>query len=70
MQQKHQNEERISLARGIQVGLLLVVPMRMYGHNSKALTDKGATRCFFTPTSMTACEQKAEPRHVFLELGN
>ena len=56
--------------RGIDDGLLLVVPARINGHTVRALIDSGATRCFVTPSCVTAVGLKGTPQDIFLELGN
>ena len=44
--------------------LLLIVPTRIYGKEVKALIDSGATRCFVTPSCVTAVGLKGiSPRH-------
>ena len=42
----------------------------IYGKSIRALIDRGATRCFITPSCITAVGLKGIPRDVFLELGN
>ena len=56
--------------RTLEDGLLLVVSASIYGKSVRALIDSGATRCFVTPTCVTAVGLKGTPRDVFLELGN
>ena len=56
--------------RGIDDGLLLVVPARINGHTVRALIDSGATRCFVTPSCVAAVGLKGTPQDIFLELGN
>ena len=56
--------------RKVEDGLLLVVSASIYGKQVRALIDSGATRCFVTPTCVTAVGLKGTPRDVFLELGN
>ena len=51
-------------------GLLLVVTARINGHPVRALIDSGATRCFVTPSCVTAVGLKGQPQDTFLELGN
>ena len=51
-------------------GLLLVVTTRINGHSVRALIDSGATRCFVTPSCITAVGLKGQPQDTFLELGN
>ena len=50
--------------------LLLVVTARINGHPVRALIDSGATRCFSTPSCVTAVGLKGQPQDTFLELGN
>ena len=54
--------------RGIDDGLLLVVPARINGHTVRALIDSGATRCFVTPSCVAAVGLKGTPQDIFLEL--
>ena len=56
--------------RSVEDGLLLVVSAMIYGKSVRALIDSGATRCFITPSCITAVGLKGIPRDVFLELGN
>ena len=51
-------------------GLLLVVTARINRHSVCALIDSGATRCFITPSCVTAVGLKGQPQDTFLELGN
>ena len=44
--------------------------LRIYGRKIRTLIDSGATRCFVSPTCVTACGLKGVPRDIFLELGN
>ena len=41
----------------------------IYGKPVRALIDSGATRCFITPSYISAVGLKGIPRDVFLELG-
>ena len=54
----------------VEDGLLLVISARIHGKAVRALIDSGATRCFITPSCISAVGLKGEPRDVFLELGN
>ena len=56
--------------RKLEDGLLMVVSTRIYGKIVKALIDSGATRCFVTPSYITAVGLKGIPKDIFLELGN
>ena len=58
------------IPRTIEDGLLMVVPARINGHVVCALIDSGATRCFVTPSCVTAVGLMGTPQGVFLELGN
>ena len=62
---KKKNEDR-----KFEDGLLLVVSMRIYGKEVKALIDSGAIRCFVTPSCVIAVGLKGNPQDIFLELGN
>ena len=57
-------------SRMVKDGLLLIVTARINGHAVRALIDSGATRCFVTPTWVTAVGLKDKPQDTFLELGN
>ena len=51
-------------------GILLVVPVRIFGHEIRALIDSGATRCFISPAGVTQCGLIVESHNTFLELGD
>ena len=51
-------------------GILLVVPVRIFGREVRALIDSGATRCFISPASVTKCGLSIESHNTFLELGD
>jgi len=51
-------------------GILLVVPVRIFGREIRALIDSGATRCFISPASVTKCGLSIESHNTFLELGD
>ena len=63
-------KENKKIIRKFEDGLLLVVPATIYGKSVKALINSGATRCFATPSCVTAVGLKGIPRDIFLELGN
>ena len=48
----------------------MVVSARIYGRTIRTLIDCGATKCFVSPTCVTACGLKGVPHDIFLELGN
>ena len=48
----------------------MVVSARIYGRRVHTLIDSGATKCFVSPSCVTACDLKGVPRDAFLELGN
>ena len=56
--------------RKIEDGLLAVVPVRIYGRRVRAVIDSEATRCFVTPSCVTAMGLKGIPQDIFLELRN
>ena len=56
--------------RTIDDGLLLVVSTKVYGREVKTLIDRGATRCFVTPSCVTRVGLKGISQNTFLELGN
>ena len=58
------------LARVEEDGILLVVPVKIYGKVFSALIDSGATRCFVTQSCCTIAGLSCVPCDVFLELGN
>ena len=51
-------------------GILMVVPVRIFGQEVRALIDSGATRCFISPAGVTRCGLTVESHHTFLELGD
>ena len=51
-------------------GILMVVPVRIYGQEVRALIDSGATRCFISPAGVTKCGLNVEAHNTFLELGD
>ena len=65
-----EKREKKITSRRIEDGLLLAVPVRIYGKTMRALIDNGATRCFITPTCVAIVGLKGTPRDIFLELGN
>ena len=48
----------------------MVVPIRIFGQEVRALIDSGATRCFISPAGVTRCGLAVESHHTFLELGD
>ena len=51
-------------------GILLVVPVRIFGHEIRALIDSGAMRNFISPASVTQRGLTIESHNTFLELGD
>ena len=51
-------------------GILLVVSVRIFGHEIRALIDNGATRNFISPAGVTQCGLTVESHNTFLELGD
>ena len=51
-------------------GILLSVPVRIYGKVFRALVDSGASRCFISPEVVQTAQLQWEPHDTFLELGN
>ena len=47
-----------SIDREISDGILLVVPVRIHGHEYRALIDSGATRTFISPACITETGMK------------
>ena len=64
------SKQQNKIHRTIDDGLLLVVPAKINRHMVRALIDSGATKCFVTPSCVTAVGLKGTPQDVFLELGN
>ena len=54
----------------VEDGLLLVVSMRIFHREVKALIDSSDTTRFITPSCITAMGLKGIPKDIFLELGN
>ena len=59
-----------SLDKEISDDILLVVPVRIHGHEYRALIDSGATRSFISPAYITETGMKTRKNNTFLELGN
>ena len=59
-----------SIDREISDGILLVVLVRIQGHEYRALIDSGATRSFISPACITETGMKTQKNNTFLELGN
>ena len=51
-------------------GLLLIVPVRVYGHCIRALIDSGATRCFVSAPAVKPLGLSTVHENTFLELGD
>ena len=51
-------------------GILLVVLVRIFDHEIRAIIDSGATRCFISPARVTQCGLTVESHNTFLELGD
>ena len=51
-------------------GILLIVPVRIYGKVFRALVDGGASRCFISSEVVQMAQLQWEPHDTFLELGN
>ena len=47
-----------------------MVPVRIQGHEYRALIDSGATRSFISPACITETGMKTRKSNTFLELGN
>ena len=59
-----------SIDREISDGILLVVPVRIHGHEYRALIDSGVTRSFISPACITETGMKTQKNNTFLELGD
>ena len=68
--QENEEKEKKKIIRTVEDGLLLVVSAQIYGRKIRILIDSGATRCFVSPTCVTACGLKGVLPDIFLELGN
>ena len=51
-------------------GILLIVPIRIYGKVFGALVDSEASRCFISPEVLQTAQLQWEPHDIFLKLGN
>ena len=51
-------------------GVLLIVPMRVYGHFVQALIDSGATRCVISAQAIKPLGLSTVHENTFLELGD
>ena len=63
-------ENQSPIPRTEEDGILLVVPVRIFGHEIRALIDSGATRCFISPAGVMQCGLTVESHNTFLELGD
>ena len=63
-------ENQSTNPRNEEDGILLVVPVWIFGHEIRALIDSGATRCFISPAGVTQCGLTVESHNTFLELGD
>ena len=70
MGQEKMEKLKKQMIRTVEDGLVMVVSARIYGRKIHTLINSGATRCFVSPSCVTACGLKGVPRDVFLELGN
>ena len=50
--------------------MLIVVPVRIFGQEIRALIDSGTTQCFISPAGVTKCGLNVESHNTFLELGD
>ena len=64
------NDSQPKNPRREEYGILLVVPVRIFGHEIRALIDSGATRCFASPAGVTKCGLNVERCNTFLQLGD
>ena len=46
------------------------MPVRIFGHEIRALIDSGASRNFISPAGVTKCGLSVESHNTFLELGD
>ena len=67
---KGKTAEGCKIDRTPEDGVLLIVPVVIKGKICKALIDRGATRCFFSPPCMTVAGLQGKRSDTFLELGN
>ena len=51
-------------------GILLVVPVWIFGHEIRALIDSSATQIFISPARVMQCGLSVESQNTFLELGD
>ena len=63
-------ENQSPIPRTEEDGILLVVPVRIFGHEIRALIDSGATRCFISLAGVMHCGLTVESHNTFLELGD
>ena len=70
--EKNENgkKEKAENVRDEEDGILLIVPVRIYGKVFRALVDSGASRCFISPEVAQTAQLQWEPHDTFLELGN
>ena len=63
-------ENQPPIPRSEEDGILLIVPVRIFGREIRALIDSGATRNFISPAGVTYCGLTLESHNTFLELGD
>jgi hypothetical protein len=59
-----------SNTRSVEDGILLIVPVQVYGHQVHALIDSGATRCYMAPELQTAAGIHCTESNTLLELAD
>ena len=67
---KNSKMEKAENVRDEEYGILLIVPVRIYGKAFRALVDSGASRCFVSPEVVQTAQLQWELHDTFLELGN
>lgn len=64
------NSDKNSSQRKIDDGILLVVPVRIYGHKVRTLIDSKATQSFIASGAVLPLGWKSMSKDTLLELGN
>ena len=66
----HSQSAPVSANRSVDDGLLLIVPVHIFGKKCRALIDSGATRCFMSPECVVRCGVHTVHEEIVLELAD
>ena len=65
-----ENEKEKKTVRDVEDGVLLIIPIRIFGKGFHALVDSGFSRSFISPSAVDRAQLQCKPCDTFLELGN